>query len=60
MQFGGYFWCGYDTQINFKDPDLVHLMSFEMNWQQTYSELSLLRWTDESYARIREFPLSTF
>lgn len=46
----------FDTEMSFKNSELVSSRQFEMNWQHTYRESSFLGWINErQYARIRQF-----
>ena len=41
MQLIGHFFLSwFDTGISFKDPELIHLKSFEINQSQTYKRSS--------------------
>ena len=52
MQHGGVFLVDATPGLNLKDPELMYLRSFEMNWQQPIG-VRVLRWMEERCACIR-------
>ena len=49
MQLEDYFLQWFDIGISFRDLELVHSVSNELNQQQTYREVKFLCWKDERY-----------